>query len=83
MGASIVRLASALPFGLLLWGLSGPGRVLTYEQRLEAQTAIERVYYSHQIGATLPFEEAVPQETISSLKENSEWIAKRLSSVRK
>ncbi|HZI93563.1 MAG TPA: MopE-related protein [Patescibacteria group bacterium] len=64
MGASIVRLASALPFGLLLWGLSGPGRVLTYEQRLDAQTAIERVYYSHQIGATLPFEEAVPQETI-------------------
>ena len=26
---------------------------------------------------------AVPQETISALKENSEWIAKRLSSVRK
>jgi hypothetical protein len=26
---------------------------------------------------------AVPPETVSSLKENSEWIAKRLSSVRK
>jgi uncharacterized membrane protein YqjE len=26
---------------------------------------------------------AVPQETISTLKENSEWIAKRLSSARK
>ena len=26
---------------------------------------------------------AVPRETISTLKENSEWIAKRLSSVRK
>jgi len=26
---------------------------------------------------------AVPEETISTLKENSEWIAKRLSSVRK
>jgi uncharacterized membrane protein YqjE len=26
---------------------------------------------------------AVPQETITSLKENSEWIAKRLSSGRK
>lgn len=26
---------------------------------------------------------AVPEETVSTLKENSEWIAKRLSSVRK
>src|SRR5215510_5495176 len=26
---------------------------------------------------------AVPEETLNSLKENSEWIAKRLSSVRK
>jgi hypothetical protein len=26
---------------------------------------------------------AIPQETVSTLKENSEWIAKRLSSARK
>ena len=26
---------------------------------------------------------AVPEETVSTLKENSEWIAKRLSSSRK
>jgi len=26
---------------------------------------------------------AVPEETVATLKENSEWIAKRLSSVRK
>ena len=26
---------------------------------------------------------AVPEETVSTLKENSEWIAKRLSSVRR
>ena len=26
---------------------------------------------------------AIPEETVTSLKENSEWIAKRLSSVRK
>ena len=26
---------------------------------------------------------AVPQETVTTLKENSEWIAKRLSSVRR
>ena len=27
--------------------------------------------------------QAIPTETVTSLKENSEWIAKRLSSVRK
>ena len=27
--------------------------------------------------------QAVPEETVTTLKENSEWIAKRLSSVRK
>src|SRR5262249_40710858 len=37
---------------------------LTFEQRVDAQRAIERVYYSHQIGATLPFEEAVPQDLL-------------------
>jgi len=36
-------------------------RSLTFEERVEAQEAIERVYYSHQIGATKPFEEAVPR----------------------
>jgi len=33
---------------------------LSFLERVEAQRAIERVYYSHQIGAALPFEEAVP-----------------------
>src|SRR5437867_13033778 len=37
------------------------GRSLTFEDRVAAQEAIERVYYSHQIGATLSFEEAVPR----------------------
>ena len=35
-------------------------RDLTFEDRIKAQEAIERVYYAHQIGATRPFEEAVP-----------------------
>ncbi|HYS03661.1 MAG TPA: MopE-related protein [Candidatus Dormibacteraeota bacterium] len=35
-------------------------RDLTFEDRVKAQEAIERVYYSHQIGATKPFEKAVP-----------------------
>ena len=36
-------------------------RDLTFEDRVNAQEAIERVYYAHQIGATKPFEEAVPR----------------------
>src|SRR6185503_15130875 len=41
-----------------------PADPLTFEQRVEAQRAIERVYYSHQVGARLPFDEAVTQENI-------------------
>jgi HYR domain-containing protein len=41
-------------------------RDLTFEERVAAQEAIERVYYSHQIGATQPFEEAVPREVLES-----------------
>jgi hypothetical protein len=36
-------------------------RELTFQERVRAQEAIERVYYSHQVGATRPFEEAVPR----------------------
>ncbi len=39
-------------------------RQLSFEERVEAQRAIERVYYSHQIGATRSFEEAVPEEVL-------------------
>lgn len=41
-------------------------RELTFEERVEAQRAIERVYYSHQIGATRPFEEAIPREFLEN-----------------
>jgi len=37
-------------------------RELTSAERLRAQEAIERVYYSHQSGATRPFAQAVPRE---------------------
>src|SRR5262245_48050023 len=40
---------------------ASPGRTLTFEDRVRAQEAIERIYYAHQIGATLPFEQAVPR----------------------
>ncbi|HEU5179505.1 MAG TPA: MopE-related protein [Candidatus Polarisedimenticolia bacterium] len=38
--------------------------ILTFEQRVQAQAAIERVYYTHQIGTTRPFEEAVPRSVL-------------------
>jgi hypothetical protein len=37
---------------------------LTFEDRMRAQEAIERVYYSYQVGATIPFEQAVPREAL-------------------
>jgi N-acetylneuraminic acid mutarotase len=37
---------------------------LTFERRVAAQEAIERVYYAHQIGAARPFEEAVPRQVL-------------------
>ncbi|MGH9870790.1 MAG: Kelch repeat-containing protein [Candidatus Polarisedimenticolia bacterium] len=36
-------------------------RTLTFEQRVAAQRAIDAVYYRHQIGARLPFDDAVPR----------------------
>ncbi len=45
-------------------------RELSFEQRVEAQEAIERVYYAHQIGATLPFEQAVPRALIEKKVRN-------------
>ena len=39
-------------------------RDLTFEERVGAQEAIERVYYSHQIGAERLFEEAVPRDLL-------------------
>lgn len=39
-------------------------RDLSFQDRVRAQLAIERVYYAHQIGATHPFEEAVPLDLV-------------------
>ena len=43
---------------------SAQPRQLTFEDRVRAQEAIERVYYSHLICATMPFEKAVPREVL-------------------
>ena len=45
---------------------AGSAGYLSFEDRVRAQEAIERVYYSHQIGTTRPFDEAVPQSVIEA-----------------
>ena len=51
-------------FAMLLVLAAGGGgditREISFQQRVEAQDAIKRVYYSHQIDARRTFEEAVP-----------------------
>ena len=44
--------------------------VLTFEARIAAQEAIERVYYSHQIGATRAFGDAVPRKVLETKVRN-------------
>src|SRR5262245_40279710 len=39
---------------------------LTFEDRVRAQAALERVAYSHQIGVVKPFEDAVHREVIEA-----------------
>src|SRR6185295_10507020 len=58
-----------LGFGVLcvlfgLWPIAASARDLTFDERVKAQEAIERVYYAHQTGATKPFEQAVPREVL-------------------
>ncbi|HEU5179236.1 MAG TPA: Calx-beta domain-containing protein [Candidatus Polarisedimenticolia bacterium] len=49
---------------LLGQGATAQSRQLTFEERVRAQEAIERLNYSHQIGASLPFEEAIPRSLL-------------------
>jgi putative metal-binding protein len=44
----------------------GDQRTLTFEERVAAQEAVERVYYRHQIGASKPFEDAVPRSVLEA-----------------
>lgn len=66
-GAARWRRAGALTLSLwIITSLRGItlARDLTVEERVRAQEAIERVYFSHQIGAVKRFEEAVPRGVI-------------------
>jgi len=59
-------LAALLAAALLAPGLPLAGghqtRALTFEQRLQAQRALDRLEYGHLIGASRPFDDAVPME---------------------
>jgi len=62
-----MRRARVLAFAAIFFciasttGLSASqGQETTFQQRVEAQRAIDRIYYAHQEGSTEPFEKAVP-----------------------
>src|SRR6267142_2190595 len=69
-GSSMLRrpLATGLLLAAVVFTAPRAGadvqRRLTFQDRLQAQRAIERVYHSHIIGATRPFEQAVPPHLI-------------------
>ncbi len=54
---------------LLTASLTSAGE-LTFEDRVRAQKAIERVYYSHQIGSSKSFSEAVPRDVLETKVQN-------------
>jgi N-acetylneuraminic acid mutarotase len=71
-----MRRSFRLLVAVLLWSpflvpRSADARELTFRERVAAQEAIERVYYRHQIGATVPFEEAVPRAVIERKVETT------------
>jgi len=49
---------------------AGIARDLSFEDRVKCQEVIERVYYSHQIGETRPFEAALPREALEKKVAN-------------
>lgn len=65
MRRKVVRFTvTVLTYALSLAAGLSQTRDLTFEDRVKAQEKIERVYYAHQIGATRPFEEAVPRAVL-------------------
>jgi len=62
-----LSLPGVLSLGLLLIPTGrAAARDLTFEDRVGAQEAIERLYYTHQIDATRPFVEAVPRSVLET-----------------
>ncbi len=61
-----LRISAAVGCMVIVANGAALARDLTFEERVAAQEAIERVYYSHQIGATKSFEEAVPARVLAA-----------------
>ncbi len=67
-----MRAARLALVGLALFGVTrSEARTLNFEERVRAQEAIARVYYRYQIGATLPFEAAIPREFLERKVETA------------
>ncbi len=65
MRCSSPGLISTLVVALL--SVPALARDLTFDERVAAQEAIERVYYKYRVGATRPFEQAVPRAALESI----------------
>src|SRR5262245_33747286 len=50
--------------GLLIFCSPAAAAHLTFQDRVRAEEALARVRYAQQVGATAPFEEAVPREVL-------------------
>ncbi|HEU5180978.1 MAG TPA: hypothetical protein VFW45_09305, partial [Candidatus Polarisedimenticolia bacterium] len=72
MGNSL-RFPTCLLLPLIAGALPATARDLTFEERVDAQQAIERVYYSHQLEARLPFDQAVPPEALKAKVRDTLW----------
>jgi N-acetylneuraminic acid mutarotase len=56
-------------------------RDVTFEQRVAAQRELARAAYAHQIGATRPFDEAVPSDLIGRQVANSLRQSRALETI--
>lgn len=58
------RFSGAAIVAAALFTADASARSLSFDERVTAQSVVERVYYSHQLGATEPFEKAVPRAVL-------------------
>ena len=73
--------AALLVFGVTGSGASEHARLLTFEDRVRAQEAIERAAYSHRIGATKPFEEVMPRRLLEEKVRRSLKLSVALETI--
>ncbi len=66
MRRPLLALSVALPLAVVFAQDIAVARPLTFEERVSAQEAIERAYFSRQIGATGTFEETVARRDLES-----------------